>query len=108
MIMMKNPIAPLRTHNQSIFEKDLKPEPPNKANKWQHLGKSAATRAQSKLGAKPHSTLFPKFPQLQLFGMQGASAMAPRVDVSTILLGSGFSLWLSSWNQWLERLGRQT
>lgn len=92
----------------SIFEKDLKPEPPNKANKWQHPGKSATTRAQSKLGAKPHSTLFPKFPQLQLFGMQGASAMAPRVDVSTILLGSGFSLWLSSWNQWLERLGRQT
>jgi hypothetical protein len=30
------------------------PEPPNKANKWQHLGKSATTRAQSKLGAKPH------------------------------------------------------
>lgn len=84
------------------------PEPPNKANKWQHPGKSATTRAQSKLGAKPHSTLFPKFPQLQLFGMQGALAMAPRVDVSTILLGSGFSLWLSSWNQWLERLGRQT
>lgn len=28
--------------------------------------------------------------------------MAPRVGVSTILLGPGFSLWLSSWNQWLE------
>jgi hypothetical protein len=26
------------------------PEPPNKANKWQHPGKSATTRAQSKLG----------------------------------------------------------
>lgn len=31
----------------SIFEKDLKTEPPNKANKWQRLGKSATTRAQS-------------------------------------------------------------
>ena len=67
------------------------PEPPNKANKWQHLGKSATTRAQSKLG-----NILPP-PQFVLFGMQGASAMASRVGVSTILLRPGFSLWLSSY-----------
>jgi hypothetical protein len=67
------------------------PEPPNKANKWQHPGKSATTRAQSKLG-----NILPP-PQFKLFGMQGASAMASRVGVSTILLRPGFSLWLSSW-----------
>lgn len=95
---MKNPIAPLRTHNHRDLRKILN----RSLRTRQHLGKSATTRAQSKLGAKPHPTIFPKFPQLQLFGMQGASAMAPRVGVSTILLGPGFSLWLSSWNQWLE------
>nr|YP_009382228.1 hypothetical protein AEK19_MT1802 [Utricularia reniformis]ART31973.1 hypothetical protein AEK19_MT1802 [Utricularia reniformis] len=51
----------------------MKPEPPNKANKRQHLGKIRARL----LGHNPNleildiGTLFHKFPQLQLFGMQG-------------------------------------
>ena len=95
MRMMKNPIAPdPQSSRRKIWNRSLRTR--------KHLGKSATTRAQSKLGAKAHPTRFPKFPQLQLFGMQGASAMASRVGVSTILLGPGFSLWLSSWNQWLE------
>jgi len=42
----------------STFEKDTELKPPNKANKWEQLGKSAATRTHSKLRSKPHPQLY--------------------------------------------------
>lgn len=85
----------------SIFEKDFKPEPPNRTRQ---TNGSTWVRARllghnQNLGLSPIPLYFKNFHNC---GMQGASEMAPRVGVSTILLGPGFSLWLSSWNQWLE------
>lgn len=75
------------------LEPDNNPQAPVLQRSLRTRQTNGSTRARARLlGHNPNLEIYyhPHF-------MQGASAMASRVGVSTILLRPGFSLWLSSW-----------
>lgn len=99
MIMIKNQIAPLRTHNHLSLRKIW-----NLRLRTRQTNGSTWVRARL-LGHNPNLGLSPTplyFQKFQTIAIVWNARFFPRVDVSTILLGPGFRFWLSSWNQWLE------